>query len=275
LDFLVNRINQRFETLHQQGRKALVSYVVMGDPAKNVTLPIMKALVDSGTDIIELGIPFSDPNAEGPVIQRAHERALANGSSLSDALALVKQFRQEDKKTPVLLMGYTNPIERMGYDKFIEHSIESGVDAVLTVDLPPEEAEVFNQHLKQADMENIFLLAPTSSFERQKKVTDMAGGFIYYVSLKGVTGAGHLDVDSVRENVASIRSLTELPVCVGFGIKDGASARAVADVSDGVVVGSVLVNQIAALAEKGETDPAAYASAVSAIIKEIRQALDN
>ncbi len=271
----MNRINQRFETLHQQGRKALVSYVVMGDPAKNVTLPIMKALVDSGTDIIELGIPFSDPNAEGPVIQRAHERALANGSSLSDALALVKQFRQEDKKTPVLLMGYTNPIERMGYDKFIEHSIESGVDAVLTVDLPPEEAEVFNQHLKQADMENIFLLAPTSSFERQKKVTDMAGGFIYYVSLKGVTGAGHLDVDSVRENVASIRSLTELPVCVGFGIKDGASARAVADVSDGVVVGSVLVNQIAALAEKGETDPAAYASAVSAIIKEIRQALDN
>lgn len=271
----MNRINQRFETLRQQGRKALVSYVVMGDPAKNVTLPVMQALVDSGTDIIELGIPFSDPNAEGPVIQRAHERALENGSSLRDALALVKEFRKSDSKTPVLLMGYTNPIERMGYDQFIQQSIASGVDAVLTVDLPPEEAEVFNQHLKQAEMENIFLLAPTSSHERQKKVTAMAGGFIYYVSLKGVTGAGHLDVGSVRENVASIRSLTELPVCVGFGIKDGASARAVADVSDGVVVGSVLVNQIAALAEKGETDPVAYASAISAIIKEIRQALDN
>jgi len=270
----VNRINQRFESLRQQGRKALVSYVVMGDPAKDVTLPVMHALVAGGTDIIELGVPFSDPNAEGPVIQRAHERALSNGSSLRDALAHVKAFRETDNVTPVLLMGYTNPIERMGYDSFIEQAVDSGVDAVLTVDLPPEEAEEFNQHLKQANMENIFLLAPTSGPARQKKVADMAGGFIYYVSLKGVTGAGNLDVDSVNENVTSIRSLTDLPVCVGFGIKDGASARSVADLSDGVVVGSVLVNQIAALAEKGETDPAVYADAVSSIIAEIREALD-
>jgi len=271
----VNRIKQRFESLRQQGRKALVSYVVMGDPAKDVTLPVMHALVESGTDIIELGIPFSDPNAEGPVIQKAHERALENGSSLRDALAKVKQFRETDSKTPILLMGYANPIERMGYDYFIEQAVVAGVDAVLTVDLPPEEAEEFNEHLKQANMENIFLLAPTSSLSRQKKVTDMAGGFIYYVSLKGVTGAGNLDLNSVNENVTSIRSLTDLPVCVGFGIKGGASARAVADLSDGVVIGSVLVNQIAELAEKGEKNPAVYASAVSVIITEIRQALDH
>ncbi|MDO7653147.1 MAG: tryptophan synthase subunit alpha [Porticoccus sp.] len=271
----MNRIKQRFESLRQQGRKALVSYVVMGDPAKDVTLPVMHALVESGTDIIELGIPFSDPNAEGPVIQKAHERALENGSSLRDALAKVKQFRETDSDTPVLLMGYTNPIERMGYDNFIKQAVDAGVDAVLTVDLPPEEAEEFNEHLKQANMENIFLLAPTSSPERQKKVTDMAGGFIYYVSLKGVTGAGNLDINSVNENVTSIRSLTDLPVCVGFGIKDGASARAVADLSDGVVVGSVLVNQIAMLAEQGVSDPSVYASAVSGIITEIRQALDH
>jgi tryptophan synthase alpha chain len=171
-------------------------------------------------------------------------------------------------------MGYTNPVERMGYDNFIDQAVVSGVDAVLTVDLPPEEAEEFNQHLRQADLENIFLLAPTSTPERQKKVTDMAGGFIYYVSLKGVTGAGNLDVDSVQKNVSNIRSLTDLPICVGFGIKDGASARAVADLSDGVVIGSVLVNQIAKLAEQGESDPSVYASAISEIITEIRQALD-
>lgn len=271
----MNRIKQCFESLRQQNRKALVSYVVIGDPAKDVTLPVMNALVESGTDIIELGIPFSDPNAEGPVIQRAHERALEHGSSLKDALALVKQFRETNADTPILLMGYTNPIERMGYDNFIDQAVASGVDAVLTVDLPPEEAEEFNQHLRQADLENIFLLAPTSTAERQKKVTDMAGGFIYYVSLKGVTGAGNLDVESVKKNVSNIRSLTDLPVCVGFGIKDGASARAVADLSDGVVIGSVLVNQIAKLAEQGETDPWVYASAVSGIITEIRQALDH
>ncbi|TNE75447.1 MAG: tryptophan synthase subunit alpha [Gammaproteobacteria bacterium] len=271
----MNRINKRFENLRQQGRKALIPYVVLGDPARDVTLPVMHALVESGADIIELGVPFSDPTAEGPVIQKAHERALANGSSLRDALALVKQFRAEDEETPVLLMGYANPIERMGYDNFIKAAVDAGVDGVLTVDLPPEEAEEFNQHLKEADLENIFLLAPTSSDERQKMVTGMAGGFIYYVSLKGVTGAGHLDVDSVQQHVDHIRTLTELPVCVGFGIKDGASARAVAELSDGAVVGSVLVNRMATLAESGETDPAIYAGAVSELIAEMRSALDN
>lgn len=271
----MNRISKRFESLRKQGRKALVPYVVSGDPAKGVTLPVMHALVESGADIIELGVPFSDPNAEGPVIQRAHERALAHGSSLRDALALVKQFRETDTETPVLLMGYANPIERMGYETFIAAALDAGVDGVLTVDLPPEEAQEFNQHLSEAGIENIFLLAPTSSHERQKMVTSMAGGFIYYVSLKGVTGAGHLDVVSVQEHVDHIRSLTELPVCVGFGIKDGASARAVADLSDGAVVGSVLVNRMAELAESGEVDPVVYAKGVSALIAEMRQALDN
>lgn len=271
----MNRINKRFEMLRQQGRKALVPYVVLGDPTPEVTLPVMHALVANGADIIELGVPFSDPTAEGPVIQKAHERALVHGSSLHDALALVKTFRETDKDTPVLLMGYTNPIERMGYDTFIQAAVDAGVDGVLTVDLPPEEAEEFNGHLRQAGIENIFLLAPTSSDERQKMVTGMAGGFIYYVSLKGVTGAGHLDVDSVQEHVSHIRSLTDLPVCVGFGIKDGASARAVAELSDGAVVGSVLVNRMATLAESGESNPAVYAAAVSELIAEMRKALDN
>ncbi|WP_461481090.1 tryptophan synthase subunit alpha [Porticoccus sp.] len=271
----MNRINKRFESLRQQGRKALVPYVVLGDPAQDVTLPVMHALVASGADIIELGVPFSDPTAEGPVIQKAHERALAHGSSLRDALALVQQFRETDPDTPVLLMGYANPIERMGYETFIAAAVAAGVDGVLTVDLPPEEAEEFNQQLHQAGIENIFLLAPTSSEERQKMVTQMAGGFIYYVSLKGVTGAGHLDVDSVKQHVDYIRTLTDLPVCVGFGIKDGASARAVAELSDGAVVGSVLVNRMAGLAESGERDPAVYAATVSELIAEMRKALDN
>lgn len=270
----MNRINTCFNTLRQSGKKALVSYVVMGDPSKDLILPIMHALVKSGTDVIELGIPFSDPNAEGPVIQRAHERALANGTSLRDAMAKVKQFRETDQKTPVLFMGYANPVERMGYDNFIKQSVNSGVDAVLTVDLPPEEAEEFNQHLKNADVENIFLLAPTSTPARQKMVAEIAGGFIYYVSLKGVTGAGNLDLISVKEQVSSIRGLTTLPVCVGFGIKDGVTARAVADLSDGVVVGSVLVKKIGELADAGETNPDLYSSEISAIITEIRQALD-
>ena len=270
----MNRINKCFENLGQKNKKALISYVVLGDPAKDVTLPVMHALVDSGSDIIEIGVPFSDPTAEGPVIQRAHERALENGSSLDEALILVKKFRETDVNTPVILMGYTNPIERMGYEKFIERMVVSGVDGVLTVDLPPEEAEVFNEQLRASNIENIFLLAPTSSQIRQKKVTNMAGGFVYYVSLNGVTGAANLDVDSVKDHVSSIRALTKLPICVGFGIKDGVTARAVADVSDGVVVGSAIVNKIADLAKLGELDPLIYAETVSVIIKDIRDALD-
>jgi tryptophan synthase alpha chain len=270
----LNRINKCFEQLDKEDKKALISYIVLGDPMKHITLPLMHALVKSGSNLIELGIPFSDPTAEGPVIQRAHERALENGSNLGEALLLVKKFRESDSITPIILMGYTNPIERMGYDKFIERAISAGIDGVLTVDLPPEEAVAFNGSLKDSNIENIFLLAPTSSQVRQEKVTKMAGGFVYYVSLNGVTGAGNLEIDSVQKHVSNIQSLTKLPVCVGFGIKDGNTARAVADISDGVVVGSAIVNKIAELAESKETDPAVYVDTVSTIICDIRSALD-
>lgn len=271
---IVNRLTETFSRLRQEGRKALIPYIVLGDPAKDITLPVMQAMVASGADVIELGVPFSDPAAEGPVIQRAHERALANGGSLKGALALLKEFRQTNTKTPVIIMGYANPIERMGYTEFITEAVDAGLDGVLTVDLPPEESSAFNAQLRDANLENIFLLAPTSTEKRQQMVAEMAGGFIYYVSLKGVTGAGNLDVDSVQQKVNGIRAFTDLPVCVGFGIKDGASARAVADLSDGAVVGSVFVKLMEALAEKGETDPAAYAGEVAAFTATLRQALD-
>ncbi|MAD57473.1 MAG: tryptophan synthase subunit alpha [Porticoccus sp.] len=270
----MNRINECFAQLRQKKRKALISYIVLGDPMKHITLPLMHALVKSGSNIIELGIPFSDPTAEGPVIQRAHERALENGSSLEEALSLVEKFRETDNNTPVILMGYTNPIERLGYDKFIERARISSVDGVLTVDLPPEEAVSFNDSLKNSNIENIFLLAPTSSQSRQEKVTKMAGGFVYYVSLNGVTGAGNLEIDSVKKHVTNIKSLTKLPVCVGFGIKDGETARAVANISDGVVVGSALVQRIADLFKSKITETAIYVEEVSTIIKNIRSALD-
>ncbi len=270
----MNRINQCLENLAQQGRKALVPYIVTGDPSLEATLATLHALVEQGADILELGVPFSDPTAEGPVIQRAHERALANNTSLRDALDIVKQFRERDGDTPIVLMGYTNPIERMGYSTFVENATAAGVDGVLTVDLPPEEATEFTAQLRDAEIENIFLITPTTTIERQKMIVSLAGGYIYYVSLKGVTGAGHLDIDSVKEKLLEIKSLTDLPVCVGFGIKDGESASAVAKISEGAVVGSVLVNKMAEAAES-TSDINEIASAVSAIINDMRQAIDN
>lgn len=237
----MSRITQKIQTLKQQQRKALVSYIVNGDPTPEVTLAAMHTLVDAGVDILEIGVPFSDPMAEGPVIQRAHERALAHGTSLRDTLALVKTFRENDRDTPVVLMGYANPVERMGYAEFAGAAAEAGVDGLLTVDLPPEEAEDLHRCLREKGLESIFLLAPTSSEERVKRVTELAGGFIYYVSLKGVTGASHLDISSVQEKLSTIARYSQLPVMVGFGIKDGFSARAVSAHADGVVVGSALV----------------------------------
>ncbi len=270
----MNRLNKRLAQLRRDGRKALVTYVVAGDPMREVTVPTLHALVKAGADIIELGVPFSDPTAEGPTIQRGHERALANRISLRDALAQVREFRERDSDTPVVLMGYTNPIERMGYDTFIGKALEAGVDGVLTVDLPPEEAEDFNAALRKAGLESIFLTAPTTTAEREKMIVELASGFIYYVSLKGVTGAGNLDIESVRTKMGELRALTDLPICVGFGIKDGASARAVAELSDGAVVGSVLVAHMADLAEQGVQDPDTIANSVAERIAEMRRALD-
>lgn len=267
----MNRIDARLQSLKEQGRKALVTYVVSGDPYPSATLATMQALVAAGADIIELGVPFSDPMAEGPVIQRGHERALEHNVSLKDTMATVREFRKTDQTTPVVLMGYANPVERMGYGQFTKAAKEAGIDGLLTVDLPPEEASELNSHLQAQDLHSIFLLAPTTTTTRAQAVVSMASGFLYYVSLKGVTGAGHLDTNSVAENVARIRSLTNLPICVGFGIKDGESAKAIAQYADGAVVGSVLVAQ---MGEQPNAKPEQIASSVGALVEPIRRALD-
>lgn len=261
--------------LKAEGKKALVPYVVSGDPVPEATLPILHALVDAGADIIELGVPFSDPMAEGPVIQKGHERALQHRMSLKRTLEIVREFRVSNQETPVVLMGYANPIEKMGYESFAAIAREAGVDGVLTVDLPPEEAEQLNVYLKAADIENIFLIAPTTSPEREKMISSLAGGYLYYVSLKGVTGAGHLDIDSVKSKLAEIRDVTPLPVCVGFGIKDPASASSICEIADGAVVGSVLVDCAAKLYNEGHDAPEELAAGVAEIIRAMRQAIDS
>jgi len=265
-----NRIDRRFARLRSEGRKALVTYIVAGDGGLENTVDLMHQLVASGSDLIELGVPFSDPMAEGPVIQKGHERALANKASLRKCLALVKEFRSKDADTPVILMGYDNPIERMGAEAFADGLQEAGADGALTVDLPAEEAGPLNEMLEARNLRNIFLLTPTTSDERIAEITRLASGFVYYVSLKGVTGAGHLDLDSVRENLARIRRHTDLPLCVGFGIKDGASAKSVSADGDGAVVGSVLVSAVAEA-----TDGAAAKDRIGAIVSEMRTALDS
>ena len=269
----MSRIAGRFRQLADQGRKALISYVVAGDPSPEVTVPLMHALVKAGADVIELGVPFSDPMSEGPVIQLAHERALANGTSLRDVLQMVEEFRQQDAGTPVLLMGYANPVEHMGYGPFADAAATVGLDALLTVDIPPEEVAELDAELRRVGMDNIFLVAPTTPENRMERIVAGARGFIYYVSLKGVTGAGHLDTEDVARNVQRIRAHSDLPVAVGFGIRDAESARAVATVADGVVVGSALVNTIAMSIEAG-ADPQAAVDAAAALLKEIRAGVD-
>lgn len=267
----MSRISNSFTQLKSEGRKALIPYVTAGDCSPEVTVPLMHALVDAGADIIELGVPFSDPMADGPVIQLACERALAHGVRLSDVLAMVKTFREKDEKTPVVLMGYLNPIEIMGYESFAASAQDAGVDGVLTVDLPPEESEQFNQIMQQHGIDTIYLLAPTTEEERVKYICENGSGYLYYVSVKGVTGSAALDVDAVSERLDLVRKYTDLPLGVGFGIKDADSASAVSKVSDGVIVGSVLVNKIAELVKDKEQIPAQ----VSAIIKNMRAAMDS
>ena len=269
---MTNRISQRMSALKDAKRKALVTYIVSGDPKPSVTLDAMHALVANGADIIELGIPFSDPMAEGPVIQYGHERALLHHMSLRKTLSLVSEFRQTDQETPIVLMGYANPIERMGYAQFADTAALAGVDGVLTVDLPPEESSLLNSELQRVGLQNIFLLAPTTSVQRIREVVSFASGFVYYVSLKGVTGAGHLDLSSVKEKLTLIRRFTDLPVCVGFGIKDGASAKAVSEYADGAVVGSVFVDRMGQLAEHSEQE---IIAAVAQLTADIRHGLDN
>ena len=250
----MSRIGGVFAALREQGRQALVPFVTAGDPHPDVTLPLMHAMVEAGADLIELGVPFSDPMADGPVIQRASERALAHHVSLHDVIDIVRRFRETDSTTPVVLMGYLNPIEAMGYEAFADAAATAGVDGVLTVDIPPEEGGAFVPAMKQHGIDPIFLLAPTSHRARIERITSTASGFVYYVSLKGVTGAANLSVDSVRDKLAEIRSCTDLPVGVGFGIKDAETAGAMARIADAVVVGSALVSRIEANA--GQPDVA-------------------
>jgi tryptophan synthase alpha chain len=264
----MSRIAATFEALKRDKRKALIPYICAGDPIPDGTADVMLAMAHAGADVIELGVPFSDPMADGPVIQKASERALAKGIGMAQVLTYVKAFRAKNDATPVVLMGYANPIERYGVERFIADAKAAGVDGVLVVDYPPEEAEAFAAQLKAAAMDPIFLLAPTSTDERMAEVGRIASGYVYYVSLKGVTGAGHLDTAAVAAMLPRIRAHVKVPVGVGFGIRDAASAQAVGRVADAVVIGSRLVQ----LLEAQTRDTLAPAAA--AFIAEIRAALD-
>jgi tryptophan synthase alpha chain len=261
-------IQSVFERLQAQGRKALIPFITAGDPDPAWTVPLLHALVRAGADIIELGVPFSDPMADGPTIQRASERALAKGVSLRQVLELVESFRADDQQTPIVLMGYANPIEAMGVEAFAGAACAAGVDGVLVVDYPPEEGIEFARILHRHALDPIFLLAPTSSDARISQVGALASGYIYYVSLKGVTGSAALDVAAVAARIPEIRARTGVPVGVGFGIRDAATAAAVAGIADAVVVGSRIIEEI----EQSAPDQAC--AKVLALVADIRRGMD-
>lgn len=266
----MGRITQRFETLSRQRKTALIPFVTAGDPQPSVTVPLMHAMVAAGADLIELGVPFSDPMADGPVIQRASERALAHHVNLLDVLGMVQEFRARDAQTPVVLMGYLNPIEVMGYEAFAGRAGDAGVDGVLVVDAPPEESRELVEILRAAGLDPVYLLAPTSTAERIAKIAEIASGFVYYVSIKGITGAGHLDADQVAAKLMPIRRMIELPIGVGFGIRDPESAARVARVADAVIVGSAIVERMEGLADAPRRIP----DAVCDFLSSLRAAID-
>jgi tryptophan synthase alpha chain len=265
---LINRIDSTLARLRDAGRTALIPYVTAGDPSLATTVPLMRALCAAGADIIELGVPFSDPMADGPVIQRASERALALGVGLKDVLGIVADFRREDDTTPVVLMGYANPVEAMGVATFAKAAQSAGVDGVIVVDYPPEEAMEFASLLLTHSIATIFLVAPTTPEARIGAIGKLARGYVYYVSLKGVTGAGHIDTAEVVAKLAQIRKHISLPVGVGFGIRDAASAQAIAAHADAVVIGSRIIQEI----ENGPADQAA--ARAGAWLATIRSAVD-
>lgn len=264
----MSRIQATFDKLKQQNRRALIPFFTAGDPGPAFTVPLLHAMVAAGADVIELGVPFSDPMADGPTIQRASERALKQGMSLRGVLELVAEFRQQDDTTPIVLMGYGNPIEAMGWDVFARRCSEVGVDGVLTVDFPPEESAGAFEHLQRHGIDPIFLLAPTTEEARIEKVARLARGYVYYVSLKGVTGAGNLDLSAIEQKIPQLRKHIKLPIGVGFGIRDAATAKAVAKLCDGVVVGSRIVQQI-----EDSTEQNVIAN-VSRLVNELRVAID-
>lgn len=268
----MSRIETTLSQLQAQGRKALIPYVMAGFPSADITHELMHSMVAAGANIIELGVPFSDPMADGPVIQKAGEAALRLGIGTTQVLEMVARFRQQDATTPVVLMGYANPVEcydlQHGKNAFVEHAAAAGVDGVLIVDYPPEECEAFAATLRAHQMDLIFLLAPTSTDARMEQVARVASGYVYYVSLKGVTGAGHLDTDAVEAMLPRIRQHVHIPVGVGFGIRDAATACAVGRVADAVVIGSRII-QLLESAPQGEK-----ITVVHQFLSEIRQALD-
>ena len=266
----MSRIANCFNDLKEKNRKGLIPFIVAGDPKPAFTLPLMNALVDGGADLIELGVPFSDPMADGPVIQRGSERALVHGTSLRDVISMVVDFRKENKQTPVVLMGYLNPVEMMGYETFAKAASEAGVDGAIIVDLPPEEAGELKEIMVKYDIDLIFLISPTTNIERQKYISKMASGFLYYVSLKGVTGSNRLDINSVQESLTTIKQHSNLPVGVGFGIRDPESAANVAKVSDAIVIGSPIVELVGDLND----DSATSMKSISTYLATMRQAID-
>lgn len=266
----MSRISACFKRLKEEGRVALVPFITAGDPRRETTVPLMHKMVAAGANMIELGVPFSDPMADGPTIQRASERALANNTSMLDVFSMVQEFRKQDSFTPVVLMGYLNPIEVMGYQEFADDASSAGVDGVITVDIPPEEASGFLEALERRELDPIFLLAPNSNAGRIERICSAASGFVYYVSLKGVTGAGHLDIDGVQKKVEEIRGHTDLPVGVGFGIKDAETAAQMSRFADAVVVGSAVVSRL----EDNRDDEEAIQAEISALLTSMREAMD-
>jgi len=266
----VSRLTATFESLKATNTTALVPYIMCGDPDFGTTVKLMHEMVKSGVNIIELGVPFSDPMADGPVIQAAAERVLVNHVSLNDVIEVVAKFRETDTETPVILMGYLNPIEVMGYAEFAEKASAAGVDGALTVDIPPEEGSEYTKLLKDKGIDPIYLLAPTSDDSRIASIAEVAGGFVYYVSLKGVTGAATLDINSVVEKLGQIRKQIALPVGVGFGISDAETAAKISEVADAVVVGSAIVKR---MAEFGH-EPEKMIASVTELTSSMRAAMD-
>ncbi len=266
----MSRLSTKFAELKASGRKALIPFITAGDPYPEFTVPLLHEMVAAGADVIELGVPFSDPMADGPVIQRASERALSHHVGLRKVLSMAIEFRKTDQTTPLVLMGYLNPIEIMGYEDFANAAQRADVDGVLTVDLPPEESENCVALLRERGIDQIFLLAPNTTAERIQKMHQVGSGYLYYVSLKGVTGAGHLDTADVDQKLQLIRANTDLPVGVGFGVKDAETAQKIAAIADGVVVGSALISKI----EANLDDPQQAKHEIIALLKSMRQAMD-
>ena len=265
----MSRIPGKFEALRAAKKKALIPYITAGDPSPALTVALLHALAGAGCDIIEIGVPFSDPMADGPAIQRSSERALKQGVGLVDVLGMVREFRSKDAATPIVLMGYANPIEAMGVEKFVASAAAAGVDGVIVVDYPPEECAEFAALCGKNGIDPVFLLAPTSTDERIKEVARAGSGFLYYVSLKGVTGAGHIDTSDVAAHLPKIRAASRLPIGVGFGIRDAVSAKAIAAVADAVVIGARIIEEIEA------AGPEHAIERVAALIRPIRAALDS